>query len=293
MAQCVQEPEKRPGVAIVLRGKQGTGKGVFVIQFGKLFGKHFVHVTNPKHLLGNFNAHLKDALLVFADEAFWAGDQASEGVLKAMVTEDQLPIEYKGKDVFYVQNHIHLLVASNHAWVVPAGLEERRFCVLDVGEQHIQDDKYFGKLVEQMAHGGREALLHCLLNYDFSGVNLKEFPQTQALLENKLFSMSPVESFWYGCLQEGSNTQEAGYWNTCVLKQQLHKAYVEFAKDTGQSRKASQTKLGIGLRKLVPELTDGIRSIDGTKGSYWFFPELSTCREHFNQSTNWQHEWPD
>ena len=49
-------------------------------------------------------------MLVFADEAFWAGDKASEGALKAMVTEEQLPIEYKGKDVLYVKNHIHLLV---------------------------------------------------------------------------------------------------------------------------------------------------------------------------------------
>ena len=127
MAQAVQCPSERPGVSIVMRGKQGTGKGVACTEFGRLFGSHFVPIHQSKHLVGNFNAHLASAVVVFADEAFWAGDKASEGALKALITEEELPIEFKGKDVFYVKNHIRLLMASNHAWMVPAGLEDRRF----------------------------------------------------------------------------------------------------------------------------------------------------------------------
>ena len=70
-----------------LRGRQGTGKGIFCTQFGRLFGQHFVHVERSSHLTGHFNSHLKDKLIVYADEAFWAGDKKAEGVLKAMITE--------------------------------------------------------------------------------------------------------------------------------------------------------------------------------------------------------------
>jgi hypothetical protein len=35
-------------------------------------------------------------LVVYADEAFWAGDKKAEGVLKAMITEDTIQIEMKG-----------------------------------------------------------------------------------------------------------------------------------------------------------------------------------------------------
>ena len=77
-----------------------------------------------------------------------------------MVTEESIPIEVKGKDVIYLKNHIHLLVASNHEWVVPAGLEERRFFMVGVGEARLQDHEYFGKIIKQMDNGGREALLH-------------------------------------------------------------------------------------------------------------------------------------
>ena len=119
MADCVQNRSRRPGIAVVLRGRLGTGKGVLCSQFGALFGPHFIHVSQPSHLTGNFNSHLKDKLVVYADEAFWAGDKKAEGVLKAMITEDTIQIEMKGKDVLTFRNHIRLLISSNHEWVVP------------------------------------------------------------------------------------------------------------------------------------------------------------------------------
>ena len=42
--------------------------------------------------MGNFNAHLRDAIVVFADEAFLVDDKEAEGVLKAMITEPELTL---------------------------------------------------------------------------------------------------------------------------------------------------------------------------------------------------------
>lgn len=292
MAHMIQRPDRRLGVSVVLRGKQGTGKGVMCTQLGKLLGKHFVHIQQHKHLLGNFNAHLKDALLVFADEAFWAGDKASEGALKAMVTEEQLPIEYKGKDVMYVKNHIHLLVASNHDWVVPAGLEERRFCILDVGEDHMQDTGYFQALTDQMKHGGAEALLFFLQQYDLKGKNLRIFPQTEALLENKMLTMTPVEKFWLDRLKNGalSNYEDKG-WSTLVKRKHLHHEYREYVGDHGQTRKSTETELGMGLKKLIPGLRSTERTIEGNRCGVWEFPDLATCRKAFQEALNYTYPW--
>ncbi len=87
MARVVQEPASAGEVAIVLRGGKGTGKGWMARTFGKLFGRHFMHIANAKHLIGNFNAHLQDCCLLFADEAFFAGDKQHESVLKMLITE--------------------------------------------------------------------------------------------------------------------------------------------------------------------------------------------------------------
>jgi predicted component of type VI protein secretion system len=81
------------------------------------------------------------------------------------------------------------------------GLEERRFFVLDISDKHMQDHEYFGRLVSQMNNGGREGMLHDLLQYDFSGIDLRRFPRTEALMDQVVNSMSPVEKFWYDRLR--------------------------------------------------------------------------------------------
>ncbi len=146
MANCIQKPGSPGEVALVLRGRRGVGKSLFGRLFGSLFGQHYVHVSNGRHLSGNFNAHLEDAILVFADEAFWAQDRRSEATLKMLITEPVLPIEGKGRNVRFARNVIHLLIASNGDWVVPAGLDERRFCVIDVSDARSQDRAYLPPL---------------------------------------------------------------------------------------------------------------------------------------------------
>jgi len=110
MARTVQKPASAGQVAVVLRGGQGTGKGIMAKTFGALFGRHFMQISNSNHLVGNFNAHLRDSCVLFADEAFFAGDKRHESVLKTLITEDILAIEAKGVEVemkpnYYAHHH--------------------------------------------------------------------------------------------------------------------------------------------------------------------------------------------
>ena len=193
MARAVQFPGHQGEVAIVLRGKEGTGKGVAAKEFGRLFGPHLRHVVHAKHLTGHFNAHLQHCSILFADEGFFAGDRAHESILKALITEETLLIEPKGLDPFPVRNCIHLIMSSNSDWVIPAGADARRYFVLDVGDLHMQDHAYFAAIAQQMENGGREALLHLLLNRDLAGFNIRAVPQTAALARQKQHSRRGVD----------------------------------------------------------------------------------------------------
>ena len=95
MANGVQHPGRSGEVALVLRGEQGVGKGIAAREYGALFGQHFIHVSQARHLFGNFNGHLQDAVVVFADEAFGTQDKEAEAVLKALITEPTITIERK------------------------------------------------------------------------------------------------------------------------------------------------------------------------------------------------------
>ena len=297
MADAVQNPDKRPGTSIALRGRQGTGKGVFVGQFGALFGDHFVHVQSAGHITGKFNAHLMNALIVFADEAFWAGDKAAEGVLKGMVTEDTVSIEPKGKDVFHIKNHIRLLIASNNAWVVPSGLEERRFFVVDIKDTHMQDSTYFGAIIEQMNNGGREAMLYDLLRFNLKGVDLRIFPQTQALFEQKLRSMSVEQKFWYDRLRASELKKNSGTWGEdgtgTVTVDLLYNQFLEAAKNEGVGHRSSKEEFGIALRGLCPEIKR-VRRMKGKKRlSIYHFPALDKCQAHFAKLVKTAIEWDE
>ena len=58
-------------------------------------------------------------------------------------------------------------------------------------------------MLKQMESGGYEALLWFLLNLKID-VDLRNcMPETSAMKDSKVHSMSPVQSFWYECLVEG------------------------------------------------------------------------------------------
>ena len=193
LAWGAQHPSKRPEVAVVLRGEEGTGKGTMVHPYGRLFGAHYQHISQPGHLVGHFNAHLQQTRVLFADEAFFGGDRRHDGVLKSYITEPQIKIEPKGVDAFTVPNMLMIFMASNNDWVVPAGASARRYFVLDVSEKHKQEHGYFEAIAEQLDNGGRAALLHFLLNRDLSDFNIRIVPQTTALAEQKARSRRGVD----------------------------------------------------------------------------------------------------
>ena len=275
MADMVQNPKKRLGVSLVLRSDaQGTGKGFFARIFGHLFGKHFLHVTNPRHLTGNFNAHLIDCMLLFADEAFWAGDKSSEGALKTLVTEEYRAVEIKGKDVFQARNFTRLLIASNKSWVVPSELHDRRFVILDVNPQRKRDTDYFGKMIKQMESGGYESLLWFLMNLEIN-VDLRNcMPETPAMNDSKVHSMTPVQSFWYECLVEGMFGSNQN-WEGPHVKTFIHDLFKE------QSRKNEHTTKEVfakELKKLVK-----LKETRPGRDRCWRFPPLEECRKEFEE----------
>ena len=156
MARLIQYPGEPAEVAIVMRSsEQGTGKGTVARALLHLIGhRHAMPVSNSKHLVGNFNAHLREIIFLFADEAFFAGDRAHIGVLNSLITEPILTIEGKGRDIMTFPNLLHIMMASNEDWVVPASADARRYFVLDVQPTVLGNREYFDKLNDELRTGG-------------------------------------------------------------------------------------------------------------------------------------------
>lgn len=283
MARAIQKPDSPGQTAIVLRGRQGTGKSFFANQFGYLFGRHYMQVSDPKHLVGSFNAHLRDCVILFGDEAFYAGDKKHESVLKTLITEESISIESKGIDVESSLNCTHVILASNNSWVVPAGTDERRFFVLDVGVCQMQNSHYFKRIHTDLSEGkGYNHLLYYLLQVDLTNFNIRSVPKTEALTEQKIFSLNADEEWWFNRLQEG-------IWKKELCKDVLFSEYVEYLKKLGIQRRCSMTSFGKFLNKVTKgQIVSYQRYFESTNENgvlirerkyYISLPELDFCRE--------------
>lgn len=300
MARCVQQPGEPGHTAIVLRGSQGVGKGFFANTLGRLFGRHFLAVSNAQHLTGNFNAHLRDCVVLFADEAFYAGDKRHSSTLKTLVTEPELMIEAKGVDSETSNNCLHIIMASNEDWVVPADVNERRFCVLDVSAARMQDSNYFGRIAQSLRDGGYASLLNYLLSYDLSNYDVRKLPQTAALRDQKERSFDAFQEWWYNKLKDGRLLAEHDSWKQEVAVEEMKLDYFEEMKLQNTSRRGSVARLQSFLEKACPDLvriqsrealTLGERTIQ--RPYIYQFPELNAARDHWDKKFGGPYPWPE
>lgn len=283
-AWAVQHPGERAESALVFRGGKGSGKGTFAHALRRLFGAHGLHVANSKHLVGAFNAHLRNCLMLYADEAFWAGDKQGESTLKALITEATLTIEQKGVDAVQWHNRIHLIMTANAEWVVPASHDERRYAVFNVSEKYINNEKYFAELHNELNSGGLEAMLYDLQKVSLGKWHPRQIIKTSALAEQKRQSMSPLHEWWESMLQDGIIPPAPKDSPDTAMVAYLLVHAREFQP---KLKELNATRLGRFLSQH-----DCIKLHRAT-GNAWRFPELPKARaawDRYYQGWSWEQD---
>jgi hypothetical protein len=223
----------------------------------RIAGQHGFAISHSVHLVGKFNEHLRDCVVLFADEAFFPGDRQHVGTLKAIITQPYLTIEAKGRDTIQAPNFIHLLMASNDDWVVPASLDARRFFVLDVLADRRGDRVYFAALWRELENGGLEAMLHDLLREDLTGFDHRDVPDTAGLQQQKRLSLPTEYAWWEEVLQRGYVFKSKlglddafRNWIDPISTELLYASYLEFANEKHERRPLSREGLGVFMAKV-------------------------------------------
>ena len=144
-AQMLQEPQRKPGTALVLRDPvEGSGKSLIGYVMRKLLGSAFLSASQSHHVAGNFNSQLQNAILLVAEEAVYAGSKQATSVLKDMITCKDMAYEAKGLPVVFAPNYTRVIFISNEHHVVPAGPTSRRFAVFDCHNPNANIEYYIG-----------------------------------------------------------------------------------------------------------------------------------------------------
>lgn len=205
VAYTLQNPNKPAGVAVIVRGSKGAGKGIIGHFLRSLWGNHGMHISSQKHLTGTFNAHLADVCFLFADEAFFNGNKQHEASLKSLITEPVLMIEPKGIDAIQQPNYLKIFMATNSEYVVSASNDERRFFVLDALDTHKGNSEYFGKLAQACDDVKNQQLfLHYMLSMDLADFDIGNIPETKALRDQRYNSLNSAGKWLFECLAAGT-----------------------------------------------------------------------------------------
>ncbi len=282
LADMFNKPDVKPGVALVMRGPRGTGKSKLSDIVRHLLGEHAIKVSQSRHLVGNFNRHLAAKLLIVAEESFWSGDHAAIGPLQDLITSESQIIEAKGVDPIEMPSLSRLILITNDNWAVPAASDERRYFVLDVGDQRAQDHTYFAAIDSQMeSHSGLgyRAFLGLLLRIDLSTVNLRAVPETSGLKSQRMHSMNPVDTFLLDSLL-GQHLAGADWipGNT-VKKEVVYKAFIEHARSRGKIHLPGESEFG---REIIKSF--GVKTVRGERpGRHrrWCLPRWEDAARRF------------
>lgn len=281
LADSIQNPTLRPGVALILQGGQGTGKTLFAQYILKMYGSYGLVSTNSDHLFGKHNFHLANKLMVFADESCWAGNHHQEKVLHNMITGDVLTYEPKGVDSFMMENFLRLIMATNDVWAAPASGDARRFCIIEVSKSRQKDYEYFDALKFEMDNEGPESLLHYLKQYKIKR-NLRRLPDTMAITKNKILTAShsnPILGWWIQRLTQGTPLRGEDNWTRQIPLETLYRDYFNAAGIRSNDR-SNQVSFGIVFKTLLPDGSKIVKKrIGGTLKRCYFLPSLEDCRD--------------
>jgi hypothetical protein len=251
LAFMFQQPRGPGQVVVVLRGKEGAGKSILCALLRRILGPHGLMVSDPRHVLGNFNAHLRDLLFLEASEAFFAGDRAQANRMKALITDDSLVIEQKGVDSITVPNLLHIMMTSNEDWTVSAGPESRRFFVLDVSDGRVGDAAYFKNLWKDVNDPGvGSAMLDYLLKRDLSDFDVRRFPVTDALIGQRARSVTGVFGWALDLADRGELTGRNGVsmgWREFYVTRDLYEDFVHWTREQRYERSMPAGSFGRAL----------------------------------------------
>jgi hypothetical protein len=316
LAYAVQVPHKPAEVAVVFRGAKGTGKSTLGRIFSRLFGQHGMQITSSTLLTGRFNGHLRDTVALFADEAFYAGNKQDESVLKGLITESHLAFEGKGVDARMGRNCVHVMMASNNEWVVPAGLHgERRFAVFDVSQIFRGDVAFFDALnaeIEDPENLGR--FLQFLKKRELGRWHPRlEIPKTKAFREQVEIGLTPLQQF----IKEALDAGDAGVWepmvdgwpdgkDVVVPVETFIGAFKTYMRGTGNrlyAHDVSVNAIGRALSGLFEESSFRKRKLSSRPSGYehltsarpyvYEFPPLPECREAWDAHSGLPGDWDD
>ncbi len=261
LAHMIQKPAEKPGVMIVMLGRQGTGKGMFFNLLRAIWPYTTLQVTDVEHVIGRFNACLERKYAVCMDEALFVGDRKALDRLKSLITETHINIEQKFQPARSIGSVHRFFAASNHGHFARVEVDDRRFVFLRVSDVYRQNTNYFAQLVAAISDPGTiGAFVHHLQNIDLTLFEVRKKPNSSEHLNQKIKSLYGFERYWCEVLISGdfgvgvnpNNLSQVWSHTLFMPTSDLIRHFISFDKNAQKHQTVQSAEVLANVLKLCP-----------------------------------------
>lgn len=248
----LKNPTYKTGVAIILKGKQGTGKNTFTDALCALLGDYAMpNVSNIDNLTGRFNSSIINKKIIVVNELKSAENHAigTADTLKTLITDYYMNLEQKCVDVkTNVVQVANFIINTNNIKPLTISEDDRRMCVLTPNPKYANDKAYFLNLRKTMFvnpeandSAYRDDFMQALISYywytDF-GIKpetLRNIPQTDE--RRALINMSKPFTFNFIAKHFDEYTSKKG-----IVIEVAYQKYLSDFKDIGYGKKLNENE---------------------------------------------------
>ena len=140
-------------------------------------------------------------------------------------------------------------------------------------------------------------MLYDLMNYDLTGIDLRRYPRTEALMDQITSSMGTVQKFWYERLRNGSLSSMGSDWEGVIPSDILYEDYIKFAEAIGERYRLTNSQFGKELKKMCslvkPRKLKAKDSYQNERCWHRCFPSLGECRKIFESIVKLEIDWDE
>ena len=299
LAHMIQYPEDKPGVMVVLLGKQGTGKGLFFEILKRIWPRSTLLVSDIQQVVGQFNAALERNYVIIMDEALFSGDRRSQDRMKSLITEKSCHVEQKYQPSRTIDSVHRFFASSNHDQFAHIEADDRRYLFFRVSDKHQGNHFYFDRLSKAIDNDTViAAMAFELKNRNITGFNVRQRPITKEHSKQKLMSLEGFDRYWYEVLITGDfkrNRYLQEEWKTgsFITTDTLIDNYIEFDKRSQKYNAVLTKEISEALKRLCPSAQRDRQTTPFAVQRGYKIPALEVARDEFELIYSCSIDWDD
>jgi hypothetical protein len=301
LAHMLQKPAEKPGVMIVLRGGQGTGKGALLQLLQRVWQNTSLFTADIDHVVGRFTGALERSYVVLLDEALFKGDKKALDKMKSLITEPRCQIEAKFQPTRSIKSLHRFFATTNHDQFGHTDIDDRRHAFFDVSDFKKHDQAYFDELFAAINDDNViAAMIDELISLNLKEFNVRSTPRTNDRSIQVLKSLSGLDRYWYQVLTSAElPLLNGGFgatkdWTSAdifVTTKGLRESYELYDRHGLRFERRTLQDVGVMIARLCPSAKYLRKTESGMQCRGYVLPDLDVARSEFAAALGVEVSW--